>query len=303
MDLSAVSNPEAHPLEGSLAEALGSKASAAYEELFRRLRSDHPSIVELWSYYRDTKCWLLKVSNNNKTVFWLGAYRGYFRTTFYLKPDRKDAVTASRIPEASKAQYLNSMGKRFHGVSIDVGASENLEHFFALLSLKLDESPTKKMTAKGYRLRYRKAKPTDMDGIRGLIREYLDSMALNLCFQGIDEELAALPGKYSEPDGALIVAEAGSALCGCVALKKIGDGICEMKRLFVKDAFKGKGIGKELVRRIIDEGRSKGYRFMRLDTLTSMKPALALYRSFGFSETEAYVYNPLEGAVYMEKTL
>jgi ribosomal protein S18 acetylase RimI-like enzyme len=142
-----------------------------------------------------------------------------------------------------------------------------------------------------------------MDGIRGLIREYMDSMALNLCFQGIDEELTSLPGKYSEPEGAIIVAEAGGGLCGCVALKKIGEGICEMKRLFVKDAFKGKGIGRELVRRIIDEGRSKGYRFMRLDTLESMKPALALYRSFGFSETTAYVYNPLEGAVYMEKAL
>jgi ribosomal protein S18 acetylase RimI-like enzyme len=303
MDISALSNPETHPLDGSLAEALGGDASAAYEELFGRLRGDHPGIVEHWSYYRDAKCWLLKVSSNDKTVFWLGAYSGYFRTTFYLKPDATDAVAATHLPEASKTQYANSKGKKFHGISIDVRAREDIEHFFTLLSIKLGEMPTGKKASKGGRLSYRKAKPADMDGIRGLIREYIDSMALNLCFQGIDEELAALPGKYSEPDGALIVAEAGGALCGCVALKKIGDGVCEMKRLFVRDAFKGKGIGRELVRRIIDEGRSKGYRFMRLDTLESMKPAIALYRSFGFGETGAYVYNPLEGAVYMEKTL
>ena len=303
MDTSALSNPEVHPLNGSLAEALGSDASAAYEELFGKLRIAHSGIVEQWSYYRDAKCWLLKISKNGTTVFWLGVYRGYFRTTFYLKPDAGDAVTATHLPEASKTQYANSKGKKFHGISINVSAMEDIEHFFTLLSIKLGEMPAGKKASKGGRLLYRKAKPADMDGIRGLIREYMESMALNLCFQGIDEELTTLPGKYSEPDGALIVAEADGALCGCVALKKIGDGICEMKRLFVKDAFKGKGIGRELVRRIIDEGRSKGYGFMRLDTLASMKPAIALYRSFGFSETEAYVYNPLEGAVYMEKTL
>ncbi|MGB4585718.1 MAG: GNAT family N-acetyltransferase, partial [Rectinemataceae bacterium] len=291
------------PLNGSLAEALGGDASSAYEELFGRLSMDHPGIVEQWSYYRDAKCWLLKVSSDHTTIFWLGVYRGYFRTTFYLKPDAADAVSAARLPEASKTQYANSKGRRFHGISIDVRVGEDIGHFFTLLSIKLGGMPTRKQASIGERLSYRKAKPADMDGIRGLIREYMDSMALNLCFQGIDEELTSLPGKYSEPEGAIIVAEAGGALCGCVALKKIGEGICEMKRLFVKDAFKGKGIGRELVRRIIDEGRSKGYRFMRLDTLESMKPALALYRSFGFSETAAYVYNPLEGAVYMEKAL
>lgn len=303
MGTSALSNPSALPMEGSLEEALGPKAFAAYVELFGRLRGDHPGIVEQWSYYRDAKCWLLKVSKNSTTVFWLGACLGYFRTTFYLKPDLGDAVAAAPLPEASKTQYANSKGKKFHGISIDIGAREDIEHFFTLLSIKLGEMPTGKKASKGRRLSYRKAKPENMDGIRGLIREYMNSMALNLCFQGIDEELAALPGKYSEPDGAIIVAEAGGTLCGCVALKKIGDGICEMKRLFVKDAFKGKGIGRELVRRIIDEGRSKGYHFMRLDTLETMKPAIALYRSFGFMETEAYVYNPLEGAVYLEKTL
>lgn len=142
-----------------------------------------------------------------------------------------------------------------------------------------------------------------MDAVRGLIRDYMDSMGLDLCFQGIDEELKTLPGKYSEPDGALLVAKAGGALCGCVALRKIGDGVCEMKRLFVAGECRGTGIGRELVQRILGEARAKGYRLMRLDTLSAMKSALALYRSFGFRETSAYVYNPIEGAVYMEKEL
>jgi len=150
---------------------------------------------------------------------------------------------------------------------------------------------------------YRKAEPGDMGGIRFLIREYVNSMGLDLSFQGLEEELAALPGKYAEPEGALIVAASGSELCGCIAMKKLGDGICEMKRLYVGGSHKGKGIGRELVRRIIDEARTKHYRVMRLDTLSTMKPALALYREFGFRETEPYVYNPIEGAVFMEKDL
>jgi len=150
---------------------------------------------------------------------------------------------------------------------------------------------------------YRKAESGDMEGIRFLIREYVGSMSLDLSFQGLEEELAALPGKYSEPGGALIVATEGGGLCGCVAMKKLGEGVCEMKRLYVRDSHKGKGIGKELVRRIIEEARAKCYRVMRLDTLSAMKPALALYREFGFREIEPYVYNPIEGAVFMEKDL
>ena len=142
-----------------------------------------------------------------------------------------------------------------------------------------------------------------MDDVRRLIRDYMDSMGLDLCFQGIEVELETLPGKYSEPDGALFVACADGVLCGCVALKKIGGGICEMKRLFVADECRGMGIGRELVQRILGEAHAKGYRLMRLDTLSTMKSALALYRSFGFRETFAYVYNPIEGAVYMEKEL
>jgi ribosomal protein S18 acetylase RimI-like enzyme/SAM-dependent methyltransferase len=150
---------------------------------------------------------------------------------------------------------------------------------------------------------YRKAGPGDMSDVRFLIREYVNSMALDLSFQGLDEELENLPGKYAEPEGAIIVAVAEDALCGCIAMKKLGEGICEMKRLYVGGTHKGKGIGKELVRRIIEEARGKGYRVMRLDTLSTMKPALALYREFGFREIASYVYNPIEGAVFMEKDL
>lgn len=150
---------------------------------------------------------------------------------------------------------------------------------------------------------YRKAEPGDIGEVRLLIREYVNSMSLDLSFQGLDEELETLPGKYAEPEGALFVASVGGALCGCIAMRKLSEGVCEMKRLYVRDSHKGKGIGKELVRTIIEEARAKDYRIMRLDTLSTMKPALALYREFGFREIEPYVYNPIEGAVFMEKDL
>lgn len=150
---------------------------------------------------------------------------------------------------------------------------------------------------------YRKAEYQDMEDLRRLIREYVGSMSLDLSFQGLEEELDSLPGKYAEPDGAVIVACEGDELCGCIALRRLDEGVCEMKRLFVRDSHKGMGIGRELARRIVEEAGIKGYKAMRLDTLSSMKAALALYRSLGFRETSPYIYNPIEGAVYMEKSL
>jgi GNAT superfamily N-acetyltransferase len=159
-----------------------------------------------------------------------------------------------------------------------------------------------------HEIQYRKATSGDLPLVRCLIEEYVQSLNLDLSFQGLAEELGDLPGKYSEPSGAIIVAldsprTEAVELCGIVALRDIGGGICEMKRLFVRDSFKGRGIGRALVARILDEARSKGYRAMRLDTLRSMKPAVALYRSFGFSETDPYIYNPIPDAVFMEKIL
>ncbi len=149
----------------------------------------------------------------------------------------------------------------------------------------------------------RDAQPGDMDGVRLLIREYVESLGLDLGFQGLEEELMQLPGKYASPEGALLVATSGTTLCGCVAMKKLEPGVCEMKRLYVREGFKGMGIGRLLVSHILEKAKTRGYRAMRLDSLETMHQAVALYRSFGFEATEPYVFNPLPGALYMEKVL
>ena len=184
MEKSALCAAAAHPLEGSLREALGETAFGAYESLFERLRKNHPGIIENWSYYRDTKCWLLKVSAKEKTVFWLGVYDKYFRTTFYLKPEAGDAVNAALLPEAAKTQYAESKGKKYHGISLNIGATGDVDSFFALLSIKLAEMPSGSGTPKSARITYRKAKPADMEGIRGLIEEYLASHGFGPVFSG-----------------------------------------------------------------------------------------------------------------------
>jgi putative acetyltransferase len=146
--------------------------------------------------------------------------------------------------------------------------------------------------------------------VRQLFREYEKELDEDLCFQGFEEELAGLPGKYAPPDGRLLLAEAKKKICGCVALRKIlqsgvpysrmSDEICEMKRLFVRPEFRGDGIGRELAMAIIREAHAIGYRTMRLDTLEKLQPAIALYRSLGFKIVKPYYHNPLEGTVYME---
>jgi ribosomal protein S18 acetylase RimI-like enzyme len=136
-----------------------------------------------------------------------------------------------------------------------------------------------------------------------LFREYARSLNLDLGFQGFEDELRDLPGKYSEPGGCIILALAGSELAGCVALRPIENGICEMKRLFVREAYRGLGVGKTLVEKVIGEARKRGYAAIRLDTLPSMTNALGLYASMGFRRTDPYVYNPIEGAVFLEKNL
>jgi ribosomal protein S18 acetylase RimI-like enzyme len=150
---------------------------------------------------------------------------------------------------------------------------------------------------------YRKAAAEDLPVVRDLIREYLETLDLDLRFQGIEKELASLPGKYAEPKGALIVAAVDGEVRGCVALRDLGSGVCEMKRLYVAEGHKGLGLGRGLVAAVLAEARVKHYSRMRLDSLERMKSALSLYRSFGFRETAPYVYNPIEGAVFMEKDL
>ena len=149
---------------------------------------------------------------------------------------------------------------------------------------------------------YRVDIPEDLPVMRELFEEYGRSIGIDLSFQGFEEELASLPGKYAPPHGAVIIART-DVPCGCVALRRIDTGTCEMKRLYVRPGSRGLRIGAELVTRIIAIAASRGYQAMRLDTLPSMASAVSLYRSFGFSEIDPYIFNPIPGALFMEKRL
>ena len=150
---------------------------------------------------------------------------------------------------------------------------------------------------------YRSAAAEDVPVIRSLFSEYAESLGIDLSFQDFHHELATLPGKYAPPDGMVILATHQEVPCGCVALRKIDRLTCEMKRLYVRPEKRGLRIGRELVRRILEEARARGYAAMRLDTLRTMESAVALYRSAGFHEIAPYIFNPIPGALYMERSL
>jgi putative acetyltransferase len=148
--------------------------------------------------------------------------------------------------------------------------------------------------------------PAEISQARELFLEYAQSLGFNLCFQNFDKELAELPGDYAPPDGRLLLAKYGANLVGCVALHKLDPQmqICEMKRLYLRPAFRGKGLGRALAQRIIAEARQIGYAKMRLDTVEPvMKDAVAMYHKLGFQEVAPYCLNPIAGAMYMELEL
>jgi putative acetyltransferase len=146
--------------------------------------------------------------------------------------------------------------------------------------------------------------PVQISQARELFLEYAQSLGFSLCFQGFDKELASLPGEYSPPSGRLLLAEFEGQLAGCVALHKLEDGICEMKRLYLRPQFRGKRLGRALADRIIAKARQIGYQRIRLDTVEPvMKDAVAMYRKIGFREIPPYRANPIDGALYMELEL
>ena len=142
-----------------------------------------------------------------------------------------------------------------------------------------------------------------INGVRHLLEEYGELRQHDAALGDYTDELAQLPGKYAAPEGSLLLATWNEQPAGCVAIRKIGEGICEMKRMYVSPGFRKKGVGQALVEGILKEARARNYEIMRLDTHPWMEAAQKLYQSFGFKEVEAYHYNPTPGIRFFELLL
>jgi ribosomal protein S18 acetylase RimI-like enzyme len=144
----------------------------------------------------------------------------------------------------------------------------------------------------------------EMGPVRLLLGEYAGALGFDLCFQNFEQELAGLPGPYAPPSGCLLLATVGDEPAGCVAVKGLGDGVCEMKRLYVRGRHRGSGLGRALTQQVLAEAKRLDYRAVRLDTVPSvMGGAVALYRSLGFRDIPAYCFNPVPGALFLELRL
>lgn len=145
--------------------------------------------------------------------------------------------------------------------------------------------------------------PEELAAARLLFREYETDIGVSLCFQGFEQELATLPGMYGPPRGRLLLAQDGESWAGCIALRPLERSVCEMKRLYVRPAHRGHGVGRRLAERLIEQARQIGYKRMMLDTLDRMMAARTLYTSLGFVETSPYNEHPLPGTHWMELRL
>ena len=149
--------------------------------------------------------------------------------------------------------------------------------------------------------------PAEFDSLREILREYAQGLGVDLCFQDFDQELATLPGEYAPPRGALFLARVKRQIAGCCALRPIDNAdypnAAEMKRLYVRDAFRGLGLGRRLAEAAMDAARQSGYTTVLLDTLNDMEAARALYTDLGFHEIPPYYHNPIPGAHYLKADL
>jgi len=144
---------------------------------------------------------------------------------------------------------------------------------------------------------------TELAVVRALFAEYARSLNIDLCFQNFEAELASLPGDYAPPRGALMLAWAGNELVGCCAMRPLDavdyPNACEMKRLYVRPALRGDGVGRRLAEAVMEAAQQAGYATMLLDTLSEMETARAMYQDLGFTEVPPYYFNPIEGAHYL----